>query len=166
MSFNSNLFKTVIIAVCFLGVVAFWLPMWLCETTKGWILFDCGAFKIIGLLPFLLGANLIFWCVKDFINTGKGTPAPFAPPSQLVVSGLYRYSRNPMYAGLFLVLVGEAILCCSVFVLLYALVAIFAAHFFVIRYEEPELKLKFTDQYSDYLASVPRWRPKRPDTKN
>jgi len=133
--------------------------------TRDYAYVNWNALRLIGLLPLALGAFLDLWCVKDFIELGKGTPAPFDPPKNLVIKGCYRYVRNPMYTGLFLVLVGESALYASVFVFLYSLLVIAVAHIFVIFYEEPKLKKKFEGDYEQYLRIVPRWIPRIPEKK-
>jgi protein-S-isoprenylcysteine O-methyltransferase Ste14 len=160
MKLNSPLFKTLVIGLIFLSTVTFLIPLGILRATRHWILEDMGVVRFTGLISFILGACLSFLCVKDFIVRGKGTPAPFDPPTRLVLQGPYRHIRNPMYVGLFLVLVGEAILCSSFFVLLYSLLAVAAAHIFVVFYEEPRLKRQFGETYEQYLRSVPRWLPR------
>jgi protein-S-isoprenylcysteine O-methyltransferase Ste14 len=94
-----------------------------------------------------------------FAMQGRGTPAPVAPPLHLVVTGLYRYVRNPMYvAGLMLVL-GEGLLFGSVRLLEYGVVAWLASFAFVVFYEEPALRQRFGNEYGDYCAQVGRWVP-------
>ncbi len=159
---KSPLARTLLIGPIFVGIVAVLIPLGLYVGTRHWLAFEIGAVRYAGLAPLLLGAGVSLWCVKDFIVRGKGTPAPFDPPTQLVVHGLYRYVRNPMYVGLFLVLVGEAVLYPSIFILMYSVLFIFAAHAFVILYEEPTLRRKFGDGYEQYLRSVPRWLPRVP----
>lgn len=160
MKFNSPLFKTLVIGPVFLGIVAFLIPLGILVATRYWAVADMGAFRYVGLIPFTLGACIFFWCVKDFVVSGKGTPAPFDPPMRLVLHGPYRYARNPMYVGLFLVLIGEAMFCASLFILLYSLFLLAAAHIFVVFYEEPTLIRKFGESYEQYLRSVPRWLPR------
>ena len=162
MKFNSPLFKTLVIGPVFLCIVAFLIPLGIFIATRHRILANMGAVRYAGLIPFTLGACLSLWCVKDFVVRGRGTPAPFDPPTQLVLKGPYRYVRNPMYVGLFLVLVGEAMLYASFFVLLYALFLVAAAHIFVVFYEEPTLRRRFGESYKQYLRSVPRWLPRMP----
>jgi protein-S-isoprenylcysteine O-methyltransferase Ste14 len=130
--------------------------------TRHWVMADMGTVRYAGLIPFTLGACVSLWCVKDFVVRGRGTPAPFYPPTRLVLLGPYRYVRNPMYVGLFLVLIGEAMLYTSLFVLLYSLFLVSAAHIFVVFYEEPTLRRKFGESYKQYFRSVPRWLPRMP----
>jgi protein-S-isoprenylcysteine O-methyltransferase Ste14 len=162
MKINSPLFKTIMIGSVFLGIVAFLIPLRVFIATRHRVVADIGSVRYAGLIPLTLGACLVLWCLKEFVVHGRGTPAPFDPPTQLVIQGPYRYVRNPMYIGLFLVLIGEAMLYTSFFVLLYALVLIAAAHVFIVFYEEPTLRRKFGESYKQYLRSVPRWLPRMP----
>ncbi|MBL0715954.1 MAG: isoprenylcysteine carboxylmethyltransferase family protein [Desulfosarcina sp.] len=160
MKFNSPLFKTLLIGPVFVGIVAFLIPLGIFIATRYRVGVDMVSVRYLGLIPFTLGAFVSLWCVKDFVIRGRGTPAPFDPPTRLVLQGPYRYVRNPMYVGLFFVLIGEALLYASFFVLLYSLFLAAAAHIFVIFYEEPTLRRKFGERYEQYLKSVPRWRPR------
>jgi protein-S-isoprenylcysteine O-methyltransferase Ste14 len=108
----------------------------------------------------LLGAAIYFWCAWDFTFAGKGTPAPIYPPKELVATGLYRYVRNPMYAGILTLLLGEALFFASWRLLEYAGFVFLAFHLFVTLYEEPALRQKFGDSYKRYCATVSRWIPK------
>ncbi|MGH9936199.1 MAG: methyltransferase family protein [Blastocatellia bacterium] len=118
-----------------------------------------GPFQLFGLIPMTIGAAIYFWCAWDFASTGKGTPAPIDPPKRLVARGLYRFVRNPMYVGVLLALLGEAWLFSSWALVIYAAIVITWQHLFVVFYEEPALKRKFGESYSDYLARTPRWIP-------
>ena len=91
---------------------------------------------------------------------GTGTPAPIDPPRNLVVSGLYRFVRNPMYVGVALVLLSEAALFGSFRLLEYALIVWAAFFLFVVAYEEPALRRKFGVSYQAYFEAVPRWIPR------
>jgi protein-S-isoprenylcysteine O-methyltransferase Ste14 len=95
-----------------------------------------------------------------FALKGIGTPAPVAPTRHLVVSGLYRHVRNPMYVGVVLAIVGQALWLGSMALLGYA-AAVFAAFFlFVLLYEEPALRRQFGAEYESYRRHVPRWLPR------
>jgi protein-S-isoprenylcysteine O-methyltransferase Ste14 len=107
-----------------------------------------------------IGAAIYLRCAWDFASAGKGTPAPVDPPKRLVVRGLYRFVRNPMYVGVLLALLGEAWFFRSRAVLVYAAIAFTWEHLFVVLYEEPALKRKFGETYSDYLTRTPRWIPR------
>jgi protein-S-isoprenylcysteine O-methyltransferase Ste14 len=116
-----------------------------------------GVLFFAGLLP--LGSGLVFYarCAWDFAVAGRGTPAPIDPPKELVVRGLYRYSRNPMYVGVLQVLLGEVLIFHSMRLLVYAVVVASGFHLFVLLYGEPTLRRKFGPAYDDYCARVPRW---------
>ena len=104
-----------------------------------------------------VGALVLLRCVWDFFAAGKGTLAPVDPPRFLVVRGLYRYTRNPMYNGVLAVLLGEAWLFGSASLLEYTLLVFVAFHLFVVLYEEPTLEALFTKSYEAYRHAVPRW---------
>jgi protein-S-isoprenylcysteine O-methyltransferase Ste14 len=91
----------------------------------------------LGLVVLAVGIVGLFWCVKDFYVSGKGTLAPWAPPEKLVVVGLYRYSRNPMYVTVMLVLLGWAVSFGPPFLYIYMLLVVAAFHIRVVRGEEP-----------------------------
>ncbi len=103
------------------------------------------------------GAAVVLRCVWDFFATGRGTLAPVDPPKRLVVAGLYRHTRNPMYNGVLAAILGEAWLFRSVVLLAYALGVFVAFHLFVVFYEERALASRFSAAYGAYRSSVPRW---------
>lgn len=119
-----------------------------------------GLAQVAGWLVGLAGGALALWCVLTFALVGKGTPAPFDPPRQLVVAGPYRYVRNPMYIGAVLALAGAATFYGSLRLLGYVGVFLLAAHTFVVLYEEPTLVRLFGEQYRAYQTHVRRWLPK------
>jgi protein-S-isoprenylcysteine O-methyltransferase Ste14 len=112
---------------------------------------------ILALLFFGVGLAIYTWCVWDFASFGRGTPAPIDAPRHLVVRGLYRWSRNPMYLGVLAVIFGWAALFAHATVIVYAVFVSSAFHCFVVFYEEPHLIALFGDEYSAYRASVARW---------
>jgi protein-S-isoprenylcysteine O-methyltransferase Ste14 len=95
-----------------------------------------------------------------FALQGLGTPAPIAPPQNLVVTGLYRYVRNPMYVAVVAVILGQGILFGDWRILIYGGLMWLAFHAFVLAYEEPVLAESFGAQYEDFRANVPRWIPR------
>ena len=105
----------------------------------------------------IAGAAVLLRCVWDFFARGRGTLAPIDPPRVLVVSGLYRFTRNPMYNGVLALIVGEAWLFASMALLQYALLVFVLFHLFVVVYEEPVLTSQFGDAYRAYRRAVPRW---------
>lgn len=121
---------------------------------------DLGFLSYLVLPLWLIGAIIILWCFWDFLVKGQGTPAPIDPPKELVVSGLYRYVRNPMYVGVLSMLIGHFFCFWYWSLLMYAGFFFAAFHLFVINYEEPNLKKKFGAAYEHYLKTVPRWIPR------
>ena len=105
----------------------------------------------------IAGAAVLLRCVWDFFATGQGTLAPVDPPKRLVITGLYRVTRNPMYNGVAAMLIGEAWLFRSVAIAEYAVVVFVGFNLFVILYEERTLSARFGDEYRAYRSAVPRW---------
>jgi len=95
-----------------------------------------------------------------FAVQGLGTPAPVFPTKHLVVTGLYRYVRNPMYVGVIAVIVGQGLLFGDRRVLEYGALVWLAFHLFVLSYEEPNLRRTFGDEYREFCRNVPRWVPR------
>lgn len=116
--------------------------------------------QVLGLLCVGAGVTLVAACVWEFVRTGRGTLAPVDPPRKLVVRGLYRYVRNPMYLGVATILLGEALVAGSGALFGYWAVFIVAANLFVIGYEEPSLRRRFGDAYDQYTRQVGRWLPR------
>lgn len=115
---------------------------------------------IFGLALGLAGLALMIWTGWLFWMIGKGTVLPLDPTKKLVVVGPYRYVRNPMYSGAFVVLFGEGILLGSIAVLVFAVVMPLAPLFYVPLKEEPDLEKQFGKEYLVYKAHVPRWVPR------
>jgi len=119
-----------------------------------------GPLSWIGVLSILGGACIYFRCAWEFAVRGLGTPAPIAPTKCLVVGGLHRWVRNPMYIGVLLVILGQAALFDTARVAMYGRLCILMAHIFVLVYEEPTLRRQFGESYEQYLRTVPRWIPR------
>jgi protein-S-isoprenylcysteine O-methyltransferase Ste14 len=113
-----------------------------------------------GLLVLAAGAIVLIMCVRDFLVLGGGTLAPWDPPRRLVVVGLYRYNRNPMYVGVLLIVFGWSLLLRSPLLLVYGLVLVLAFHLRVLWSEEPWLARQFGERWDAYAAAVPRWLPR------
>ena len=151
--------KTLIFTFLVPGTVTVLAPYWILSSRSSPPTIQTGPIRYAGLLPILLGASIYFWCAWDFTFTGRGTPAPIDPPKQLVVRGLYRYVRNPMYIGVLLILFGEALLFVSRALLWYAVGAFLVFNLVILLYEEPALRRQFGESYRRYCESVPRWLP-------
>ena len=113
--------------------------------------------RTIGLIPFIAGVLLLGWCVRDFYVAGKGTLAPWDPPQRLVIVGLYRVSRNPMYVAVTLILIGWAVSYRSMTLAIYTLAVMVMFELRVIFGEEPWLERTHGDEWRNYRARVPRW---------
>jgi len=138
---------------------ALWLPRYLYPSVyRSDVHWDVLA--VTGVLLMAFGLAGYLWTSLDFAFRGHGTPAPIDPPKILVVRGLYRYVRNPMYISVALVLGGECLLFRS-WVLARYLAWCFAIVFLVVLfYEEPVLRGKFGPVYKQYCRDVPRWLPR------
>jgi protein-S-isoprenylcysteine O-methyltransferase Ste14 len=108
------------------------------------------------------GLAVIIDSFVRFVREGRGTPAPVAPPEQLVTRGPYRWVRNPMYLAVLALIAGQALLFASGLLLAYGVVVALAFHMFVVWYEEPTLRQKFGAGYEVYAAEVSRWMPRAP----
>jgi protein-S-isoprenylcysteine O-methyltransferase Ste14 len=129
------------------------------DTTLGFAL--AGWTRALGIALMAAGGILAFACVTTFVTRGEGTPAPFDPPRKFVAAGPYKFARNPMYIGGFIVLFGFGLYEQSPTILLFTLPWLLAAHLFVILYEEPHLRATFGPAYEAYCHSVGRWLPRR-----
>jgi len=112
---------------------------------------------LAGLLPLGVGLYLLLWCVRDFYVAGKGTLAPWSPPRHLVTTGLYRFSRNPMYVAVTLMLIGWSISTPSGPLAIYAVFVVVAFALRVRFGEEPWLARAHGAAWEEYKARVPRW---------
>jgi len=151
-------FRTCIFALLFMGTVGIYLPRYLRLLNGGLHL----GWRVAGC-PLLFGGALIaLLCAFAFAWTGRGTPAPFDPPRRLVVTGIYRYVRNPMYFGMALFLSGEWLLWGSNLrgATIYFVAYLVAVVLFVRLYEEPALRSKFAAEYEEYVKNVPRLLPR------
>jgi protein-S-isoprenylcysteine O-methyltransferase Ste14 len=111
----------------------------------------------MALAPLTIGTILLLWCVRDFYVSGKGTLAPWSPPRRLVIVGLYRWTRNPMYVAVTIVLLGWAIAYRSGTLLGYAIVVAIMFHLRVVFGEEPWLSRTHGEEWQRYRQHVPRW---------
>jgi len=140
------------------GLVVGLIPYLLIRNRLSSILSDrFSLLDYFGLVLIFLGLLIAIYCVYRFIIDGLGTLSPVHRTKALVVKGLYKYSRNPMYVGMLLVLIGEFIITRSVHLLAYTIVVGLAFHLFVIFVEEPRLTRDFKTEYLDYMNRVRRW---------
>jgi protein-S-isoprenylcysteine O-methyltransferase Ste14 len=118
--------------------------------------------RVVGAALIVLGAVALLWSFLRFALEGAGTPAPVAPTERLVVGGLYRYVRNPMYVAVAATIVGQALLLGQTILLGYAALFLALTAAFVRLYEEPTLRESYGDEYEAYRRTVPGWWPRRP----
>jgi protein-S-isoprenylcysteine O-methyltransferase Ste14 len=139
------------------GLVPWWLTGWEVEKPLPyWALL-----RVVGGVLLLAGVLVLLHAFVRFVVEGRGTPAPVAPPERLVVGGLYRFVRNPMYVAVAATILGQALLLGQVSLLAYAAAFCVAVAAFVRLYEEPTLARRFGGEYEAYRRAVPAWWPRR-----
>jgi len=142
------------------GIVMGLVPWWISHWEMRPPLVGFFGFRIIGALLIAVGAPMLLDSFARFAIQGLGTPAPVLPTRHLVVSGFYRYVRNPMYLGGVAIIFGQGLLFGDVRLFAYGMFVWLASHLFVLGYEEPKLRKTFAHQYSEYCRNVPRWIPR------
>jgi protein-S-isoprenylcysteine O-methyltransferase Ste14 len=155
--------RSIVVSLLFIvfggpGFLLLYIPYWITRfhlpaDQPLWQMLAAGMLIFAGLVPLLES-------IQRFIYAGRGTLVPTVPTERLVVSGLYRYVRNPMYVGVLTALAGEAILFRSRGLVYEALAAALGVHLFVLFYEEPTLLRRHPEDYPRYRQHVPRWLPR------
>src|SRR5260370_28741619 len=138
------------------GLVPWWITRWEFRPP----FFDLEATRAVGILLIVAGLPGLVDSFARFALQGLGTPAPIAPTQNLVVTGLYRYVRNPIYVALVAVILGQAALFGDQRLLLYGVLVWLAFHAFVMGYEEPALVHRFGTEDEDFRGNLPRWIPR------
>jgi len=135
------------------GLIPWWLTSW--QVEGAWL-----PLQVLGGVVIAAGLAVLVQAFARFVIDGFGTPAPVAPTDELVVGGLYRHVRNPMYVAVVAIIAGQALVFGQELLLVYAgaMWAVFAG--FVRVYEEPTLLATYGDQYEAYRRSVPAWLPR------
>jgi protein-S-isoprenylcysteine O-methyltransferase Ste14 len=157
--------RMTVYSVLFLAAVLVAVP-WLCHKAGEWLLprpVEIGWFlRCLGAalftVCFIVYARSSYWLTR----LGRGAYVEFDPPKEFVATGPYRWVRNPIAGSLVMMVLGEALAFSSIGIFLLFILAIPLAHLQVIRIEEPLLRKRFGTSYEQYLASVPRWIPRRP----
>ncbi len=152
-----RIIKTLFFVMIGPGSVVVYIPYLLINYFDSIVFSKIETVQLSGIIVFLVGIAIALWCFYNFIFAGKGTPVPIDPPRNLVVCGLYRYMRNPMYLGILLILAGEALFFESYAIWIYAACMFCLFQAFIIGFEEPSLKAKFGKEYEEYCQSVSRW---------
>jgi protein-S-isoprenylcysteine O-methyltransferase Ste14 len=139
------------------GFVAGLIPYWL----TGWESADPPlALVVAGVILIAAGSIVLLHAFARFVLEGIGTPAPIAPTEHLVISGAYRYVRNPMYLAVGSVILGQALVLGQTVLLAWLAGFGLMVEVFVRLYEEPTLTDRFGVEYARYCETVPRWRPR------
>jgi protein-S-isoprenylcysteine O-methyltransferase Ste14 len=154
------LLRSIFFAALIPGTVVVLVPGWIVRRSHAAVT-SSGSMRAIAVSLMAAGASVLLWCIWDFGRKGQGTLAPVDPPTKLVVYGLYRYVRNPMYLGALMVLAGQAILFQSSALVVYVIGWFAFVHLFVVFYEERTLRQRFGEGYERYCQTVPRWVPRR-----
>jgi protein-S-isoprenylcysteine O-methyltransferase Ste14 len=150
--------KTILFMLLVPGLLLGAMPIWLVQTDTA--LFSFSVFRWLAVPFWVAGTAVMLWCAWAFTVRGRGTPSPTDPPRELVVSGLYRYVRNPIYLGVLAVFLGYVLWHPSRAILLCPVLVAISSHLFVIFYEEPHLRKTFGAAYEEYYKFVPRWIPR------
>ena len=149
-----NLFFTILQP----GIVAGLIPYWILGDKLNKAFSQSLQFyQYLGILLFVIGLVIMFDCIIRFAVEGRGTLSPADPTKKLVIKGLYKYSRNPMYMGVMLILTGEAVFFKSTGLWIYLLFIFIAFNLFILLVEEPRLRRDFGEDYYQYCQKVRRW---------
>jgi protein-S-isoprenylcysteine O-methyltransferase Ste14 len=138
------------------GLVPWWISRWRFEPHAPW----WAPLQIIGAALVALGILVLVDSFTRFAIKGLGTPAPIFPTKHLVVTGIYRYLRNPMYVAVVALIVGQGLIFANTHVIEYGALVWLVAHLFVISYEEPALRASFGSDYEAFCRGVSRWIPR------
>lgn len=150
-------YKSLLYLIIEAGLFALYVPLALLRSGPR---IETGSIGLLAIPLWLIGSIIILQCFWDFTFQGHGTPVPSDPPKKLVVTGFYRYVRNPIYVGVLLIFLGHFLWFGYWALLIYTVLAFIGVHVFVVLYEEPTLKRKFGATFEAYLQKVPRWIPK------
>jgi len=138
------------------GLVPWWISHWRIQTSPFWWI----PFRVTGAVLVVAGALVLLDSFARFAIQGLGTPAPVFPTRHLVVTGLYRYVRNPMYVAVLALIAGQSLMLADMRVLEYGALVWLGFHLFVVAYEEPTLRATFGSEYEAFCRAVPRWIPR------
>jgi protein-S-isoprenylcysteine O-methyltransferase Ste14 len=138
------------------GLVPWWISRWRLQAP----LWGVSALRVVGALLVIASIPILLDSFARFALQGLGTPAPVFPTRRLVVGGLYRHVRNPMYIAVVSTIVGEGLFFGDLRLLEYGALVWLGVHVFVLTYEEPKLRAAFGAEYDAFCAHVPRWLPR------
>ena len=149
--------RAALYAGLFISFFFIWLPGRLLSASGIEFPKAIGPVEVAGAVFAVAGSILVLWCILMLVFVGRGTPAPFDPPQHLVTTGPYRFTRNPMYMGASIALLGTALFYQSYALLVYAVAFLLLSHLFVVWYEEPAVRRRFPHQYPVYCTKARRW---------
>lgn len=138
------------------GLVPWWISHWRLEAP----FFGMPLFRLAGCALILMGVAGLLDSFVRFAVQGLGTPAPVFPTRHLVITGLYRYVRNPIYVAVVSTILGQGLVLGNLTLLEYGGLVWLLFHLFVLVYEEPTLRASFGSEYKKFCAEVPRWIPR------
>ena len=156
------LIRNLAMIVLFPGTVVVYIPYRLLGAYPSPELTSLSLTQYLAVLLLMIGAAILFKSIWSFAYVGRGTLAPFDETRKLIVVGLYRYVRNPMYVGVLLILLGESWLFRSAALLAYTGFCFLVANILIIGYEENRLRHKYGDEFREYCKHVRRWIPGKP----
>ena len=160
MKRTSAIAVSAIFAIIAPGTVAGIVPWWISRWKMQALFLHFYGFRVIGVSLILVSLPVLLDSFARFALQGLGTPAPPFPTRHLVVTGLYRYVRNPMYVAVVGLIAGQALLLGNRALLFYAIIVWMAFQIFVLLYEEPVLRKTYTAEYEVFCRNVPRWIPR------
>jgi protein-S-isoprenylcysteine O-methyltransferase Ste14 len=154
-----KIIRILLIAILLFGGVFGVVPILVVEVNRrlGLPQWDWYLANESGIALMAIGVMLYVYCAIRFAREGRGTPSPIEPTRRLVTSGIFRYSRNPIYVGYVAFLLGLFVFFGDTLLLAYALLVAGLIHALVVRWEEPDLTQRFGDEYESYLQRTPRW---------
>ena len=141
------------------GIVAGYVPWRICRWHVEAPLLGISLLRLVGVLLIAAGLTVLLDSFARFALQGLGTPAPIFPTRHLVVSGLFRYVRNPMYIAVVSLILGQGLFFGSILILEYGVAVFVGFYLFVLIYEEPTLLKSYGREYEEFCANVPRWIP-------
>jgi protein-S-isoprenylcysteine O-methyltransferase Ste14 len=137
------------------GLVPWWISRWRLQPMPWWL-----PLRVVGAALVTAGALILLDSFTRFAIKGLGTPAPIFPTRHLVITGPYRYVRNPMYVAVVAVITGQGLIFANARLLAYSALVWLCFHLFVVGYEEPTLRATFGSEYEDFYRKVSRWIPR------
>lgn len=150
-------YKSLLYLIIEAGLFALYIPLALLRSGPR---IETRVISWLAIPLWLIGSLIVLSCFWNFTFRGRGTPVPIDPPKELVVTGPYRYVRNPIYLGVLSIFLGHFLWFGYRALLIYTMLASIGVHLFIVLYEEPTLKRRFGTAYEEYLKRVPRWIPR------